>query len=55
LVRRASGEPQAGIDQSSAKEAGINLKFSDAQQKQEDQIKALRSYRPKVDASPSRR
>jgi galactofuranose transport system substrate-binding protein len=29
---------------SSAKEAGINLKFSDAQQKQENQIKALRSY-----------
>ena len=29
---------------SSAKEAGIELKFSDAQQKQENQIKALRSY-----------
>src|SRR5215471_9375177 len=29
---------------SSAKEAGIDLKFSDAQQKQENQIKALRSY-----------
>jgi simple sugar transport system substrate-binding protein len=28
----------------SAKEAGINLKFSDAQQKQENQIKAIRSY-----------
>ncbi|MFX1767205.1 ABC transporter substrate-binding protein [Paraburkholderia sp. A1RI-2L] len=27
-----------------AKEAGINLKFSDAQQKQENQIKAIRSY-----------
>jgi ABC-type sugar transport system substrate-binding protein len=30
--------------QSSAKAAGINLKFSDAQQKQENQIKAIRSY-----------
>ena len=29
---------------SAAKEAGIDLKFSDAQQKQENQIKALRSY-----------
>ena len=29
---------------SSAKEAGIELKFSDAQQKQENQIKAIRSY-----------
>ena len=29
---------------SSAKEAGIELKFSDAQQKQENQIKALRSF-----------
>ena len=29
---------------SSAKEYGINLKFSDAQQKQENQIKAIRSY-----------
>jgi len=29
---------------SSAKEAGIDLKFSDAQQKQENQIKALRSF-----------
>jgi len=28
----------------SAKEAGINLKFSDAQQKQENQIKAIRSF-----------
>jgi simple sugar transport system substrate-binding protein len=28
----------------SAKEAGIELKFSDAQQKQENQIKAIRSY-----------
>ncbi|MHA7179261.1 ABC transporter substrate-binding protein [Arthrobacter sp. MDB2-24] len=30
--------------QESAKEAGIDLKFSDAQQKQENQIKAIRSY-----------
>jgi len=30
--------------QESAKEAGITLKFSDAQQKQENQIKAIRSY-----------
>ena len=30
--------------QASAKEAGIDLKFSDAQQKQENQIKAIRSY-----------
>lgn len=29
---------------SSAKDAGIDLKFSDAQQKQENQIKAIRSY-----------
>src|SRR5262249_488014 len=29
---------------SSAAEAGIDLKFSDAQQKQENQIKAIRSY-----------
>ena len=29
---------------SSAKDAGIELKFSDAQQKQENQIKAIRSY-----------
>jgi simple sugar transport system substrate-binding protein len=27
-----------------AKDAGINLKFSDAQQKQENQIRAIRSY-----------
>src|ERR1700744_4237963 len=27
-----------------AKDAGFNLKFSDAQQKQENQIKAIRSY-----------
>ncbi|MFG2077517.1 simple sugar transport system substrate-binding protein [Nonomuraea maritima] len=30
--------------QDAAKEAGITLKFSDAQQKQENQIKAIRSY-----------
>jgi galactofuranose transport system substrate-binding protein len=30
--------------QDSAKDAGIKLKFSDAQQKQENQIKAIRSY-----------
>ncbi|GAA3631593.1 ABC transporter substrate-binding protein [Microlunatus ginsengisoli] len=36
--------------QDSAKDAGINLKFSDAQQKQENQIKAIRSYiQQKVD------
>ena len=29
---------------SAAKEAGIELKFSDAQQKQENQIKAIRSF-----------
>lgn len=29
---------------SAAQQAGINLKFSDAQQKQENQIKAIRSY-----------
>lgn len=36
--------------QESAEEAGIELKFSDAQQKQENQIKAIRSYiQQKVD------
>ncbi|MET0767879.1 MAG: ABC transporter substrate-binding protein, partial [Aeromicrobium sp.] len=36
--------------QDTAKEAGIDLKFSDAQQKQENQIKAIRSYiQQKVD------
>ncbi|WP_203338516.1 ABC transporter substrate-binding protein [Nocardioides limicola] len=36
--------------QASAKEAGIDLKFADAQQKQENQIKAIRSYiQQKVD------
>ena len=36
--------------ETSAEEAGIDLKFSDAQQKQENQIKAIRSYiQQKVD------
>ncbi|GFJ84281.1 hypothetical protein Phou_084610 [Phytohabitans houttuyneae] len=36
--------------QESAKTAGIDLKFSDAQQKQENQIKAIRSFiQQKVD------
>jgi ABC-type sugar transport system substrate-binding protein len=36
--------------QTAAKDAGITLKFSDAQQKQENQIKAIRSYiQQKVD------
>jgi simple sugar transport system substrate-binding protein len=36
--------------QDSAEEAGVELKFSDAQQKQENQIKAIRSYiQQKVD------
>ncbi|WP_344447695.1 substrate-binding domain-containing protein, partial [Kitasatospora nipponensis] len=36
--------------QDAAKKAGINLKFSDAQQKQENQIKAIRSFiQQKVD------
>jgi simple sugar transport system substrate-binding protein len=36
--------------QDSAKKAGVDLKFSDAQQKQENQIKAIRSYiQQKVD------
>ncbi|WP_157372278.1 ABC transporter substrate-binding protein [Arthrobacter sp. Soil736] len=36
--------------QESAKKAGVDLKFSDAQQKQENQIKAIRSYiQQKVD------
>lgn len=36
--------------QDSAKESGIDLKFSDAQQKQENQIKSIRSYiQQKVD------
>src|SRR6476620_4608419 len=36
--------------QESARQAGVTLKFSDAQQKQENQIKAIRSYiQQKVD------
>src|SRR4051794_17387888 len=36
--------------QDSAKQSGVQLKFSDAQQKQENQIKAIRSYiQQKVD------
>ena len=35
---------QHRIDQESAEAAGIDLKFSDAQQKQENQIKAIRSF-----------
>ena len=36
--------------QESAAQAGVDLKFSDAQQKQENQIKAIRSYiQQKVD------
>ena len=36
---------QHRVDQgSAAKDAGIDLKFSDAQQKQENQIKAIRSF-----------
>src|SRR3954468_17284052 len=30
-----------------AKKAGVNLKFADAQQKQENQVKAIRSFIPK--------
>ena len=41
---------------SAAKDAGIDLKFSDAQQKQENQIKAIRAFIPqKVDVIASRR
>ena len=32
------------IKSTAAKDAGIDLKFSDAQQKQENQIKAIRSF-----------
>jgi len=51
-VGAESGWRTANTDsiQSAAKEAGIDLKFSDAQQKQENQIKAIRSYiQQKVD------
>ena len=41
---------------SSAKDAGIELKFSDAQQKQENQIKAItRTSHRRSTSSPSRR
>ena len=42
---RANGAPPTPSRSSSAaKDAGIELKFSDAQQKQENQIKAIRSF-----------
>lgn len=45
-VGSESGWRTANTDsvKSAAKEAGFNLKFSDAQQKQENQISAIRSY-----------
>ncbi|MDX2598875.1 ABC transporter substrate-binding protein [Streptomyces caniscabiei] len=45
-VGSESGWRSANTDsvKSAAKEAGFNLKFSDAQQKQENQISAIRSY-----------
>ncbi|MDT0572527.1 ABC transporter substrate-binding protein [Streptomyces sp. DSM 3412] len=45
-VGSESGWRSANTDsvKSAAKEAGYNLKFSDAQQKQENQISAIRSY-----------
>ncbi|MGW0827204.1 substrate-binding domain-containing protein [Streptomyces sp. NPDC002845] len=45
-VGSESGWRSANTDsvKASAKEAGYNLKFSDAQQKQENQISAIRSY-----------
>ena len=48
---RAAGGPRTpSRSRTSAKAAGIELKFSDAQQKQENQIKAIRSYiQQKVD------
>ena len=50
-ARRAAGaRPTPTSVKDAAKAAGINLKFSDAQQKQENQIEAIRSYIPqKVD------
>lgn len=51
-VGAESGWRTANTDsiKASAKEAGVELKFSDAQQKQENQIKAIRSYiQQKVD------
>ena len=35
---------ETGSVKAAAKDAGVTLKFSDAQQKQENQIKALRSF-----------
>jgi ABC-type sugar transport system substrate-binding protein len=35
---------QHGLDQGSRQGSRYHLKFSDAQQKQENQIKAIRSY-----------
>ena len=48
---RAAGAPRTpSRSRTSAEEAGIELKFSDAQQKQENQIKAIRSFiQQKVD------
>ena len=47
---RAAGAPRTPSIQEAAEAAGIELKFSDAQQKQENQIKAIRSYiQQKVD------
>src|SRR5690348_7547182 len=45
-VGSESGWRSANTDsiKSAAKDAGINLKFSDAQQKQENQIQAIRDY-----------
>lgn len=51
-VGAESGWRTANTDsiKASAEEAGVDLKFSDAQQKQENQIKAIRSYiQQKVD------
>ena len=51
-VGAESGWRTANTDsiKASAKDAGVELKFSDAQQKQENQIKAIRSYiQQKVD------
>ena len=42
--RKRMAHRQHRVDQVAAKDAGIELKFSDAQQKQENQIKAIRSY-----------
>ena len=48
--RAAGAPPTPSRSRTSAKAAGIELKFSDAQQKQENQIKAIRTYiQQKVD------